>query len=35
MQLSQKQKALAQFFASVCKSKLNFENFEKRDDPHS
>ena len=35
MQLSRKQKSLAQFFAAVCKSKLNFKYFEKKDDPHS
>ena len=34
-QLSQKQKAFSQFFLAFYKSKLNFEDFEKRDDPHS
>ena len=35
VQLSQKQKALFQFFAEVWKSILNFEHFTKKDDPHS
>ena len=34
-QLSQKQKAFAQFFLAFSKYTLNFEDFEKRDDPHS
>ena len=34
-QLSQKQKALAQSFLAFSKSTLNFEHFEKNDDPHS
>ena len=34
-QLSQKQKALSQFFLAFSKYILNFEAFEKRDDPHS
>ena len=33
--LSQKHKAFSQFFLSFSKSTLNFENFEKKDDPHS
>ena len=35
MELSKKQITSSQFFASFLKSKLNFENFEKKDDPHS
>ena len=35
MQLSQKQKPFSQFFAAFLKSRLNFENFEKKYDPHS
>ena len=34
-QLSQKQKAFAQFFLPVLKSTLTFEHFQKKDDPHS
>ena len=34
-QLSQKQKAFSQFFLAFSKYTLNFEDFEKRDDPHS
>ena len=34
-QLSQKQKAFSQFFLAFYKYTLNFEDFEKRDDPHS
>ena len=34
-QLSQKQKAFSQFFLAFSKYKLNFEDFEKRDDPDS
>ena len=33
-QLSQKQKAFSQFFLAFPKYTLNFEDFEKRDDPH-
>ena len=33
-QLSQKQKAFSQFFLAFSKYTLNFEDFEKRDDPH-
>ena len=33
--LSQKQKAFSQFFSSFLKSTLNFEHFQKKDDPHS
>ena len=35
MQLSQKQKDFSQLFAGIFESKLNFEHFEKKDDPHS
>ena len=35
MQLSQKKKAFTQFFALVCKSKLNFEHLRKKDHRHS
>ena len=34
-QLSQKQRAFSQFFVPFSKYTLNFEDFEKRDDPHS
>ena len=34
-QLSQKQKALSNFFLASSKSILNFEDFRKEDDPHS
>ena len=34
-QLSQKQKAFSQFFRAFSKYILNFEDFEKRDDPYS
>ena len=34
-QLSQKQKAFAQFFFPVSKCTLNFEHFQTKDDPHS
>ena len=33
--LSQKKKTFSQFFSSFLKPILNFEHFEKRDDPHS
>ena len=33
MQMSQKQKNFSAFFAEYLKSKLNFEQFEKKDDP--
>ena len=35
MQLSQKETAFSQFFLTFSKSTLDFEDFEKRDDPHS
>ena len=34
-QLSQKQKAFSEFFLAFSKYTLNFEDFEKRDDPDS
>ena len=34
-QLSQKQKAFPKFFLAISKSILNFEHFQKKDDPHS
>ena len=34
-QLSQKQKAFSRFFLAFSKYTLNFEDFEKRDEPHS
>ena len=34
-QLSQKQKTFSQFFLAFSKSTLNFEHFQKKDDPHS
>ena len=34
-ELSQKQKAFSEFFLTFSKSTLDFEDFEKRDDPHS
>ena len=33
--LSQKQKTCSQFFSAFLKSTLNFETFQKKDDPHS
>ena len=33
--LSQKQKTFFQFFYAFLKSPLNFEHFQKKDDPHS
>ena len=33
--LSQKQKAFLKFFLAFSKSTLNFEHFQKKDDPHS
>ena len=35
MQLSQKQKVLLYFFFSFSKFRLDFEDFPKKDDPHS
>ena len=34
MQLSQKQKTFAQFFAAFLKSTINFKSYEKKDDAH-
>ena len=34
MQLSHKQKTFSNFLAEFWKSRLNFEHFEKKDDPH-
>ena len=34
MQLSQKKKTFSQFFDAFLKSRLNFEYFEKKYDPH-
>ena len=34
MQVSQKQKAFAEFFVANFKSRLNFKHFFKKDDPH-
>ena len=34
-QLSQKQKSFPRFFSAFSKSELNFEHFQKKDDPHS
>ena len=33
--LSPKQKAFSKFFLAFSKSTLNFEHFQKKDDPHS
>ena len=35
MELSQKGIRSSQFLAAFWKSRLNFEHFEKKDDPHS
>ena len=35
LQLSKRQKTFSQFFAPFLKFPLNFEHFEKKDDPHS
>ena len=34
IQLSQKQKTFSDFVCTFSKSRLNFEDFEKKDDPH-
>ena len=34
MQLSHKQKSFSNLFAEFLKSRLNFEHFQKKDDPH-
>ena len=33
--LSEKRKTFSQFFSAFLKSTLNFEHFQKKDDPHS
>ena len=33
--LSQKEKNFSEFFSSFLKGTLNFEHFQKKDDPHS
>ena len=33
--LSHKKQSFSQFFSSFLKSTLNFEHFQKKDDPHS
>ena len=33
--LSQKQKTFSQLFSEILKPTLNFEHFQKKDDPHS
>ena len=35
MHLSQKEKNFSEFFSSFFESALNFEHFQKKDDPHS
>ena len=35
MQLSQKQRTFSEFVFAFQKSRLKFEHFEKKDDPHS
>ena len=35
MQLFQKLKTFSEFFPAFSKSKVNFEHFRKKDDPHS
>ena len=35
MHLSQKQNNFSQFFPAFFESALNFESFQKKDDPHS
>ena len=35
MHLYQKQKIFSEFFSTFSKSPLNFERFQKKDDPHS
>ena len=35
MQLSQNKKNSTQLFSEFLKSRLNFENFQRKDDPHS
>ena len=33
--VTEKQKSFSHFFSAFLKSKLNFEHFQKKDDPHS
>ena len=33
--LSEKRKTFSQFFSAFLKSTLNFEHFQKKDDPHT
>ena len=35
MQFSQKKKLFLHFLSAVLKGRLNFEHFQKKDDPHS
>ena len=35
MEVSRKQKTFSDFFSAFLKSSLNFEHFQKKDDPHS
>ena len=35
LQLPQTQKTFAEFVSAFLKAKLNFENFQEKDDPHS
>ena len=35
IQLSQKQTKFSQYFSTFLKSRLNFEHFQEKDDPHS
>ena len=35
IELSQKQKTLSQFVAAFLRTRLNFENFQEKDAPHS
>ena len=35
VQFPQQQKTFSQFFSAVSKSRLNFEHFQKKDDPHT
>ena len=35
MQLYEKQQTFPQFFTAVLKSRLSFEDFQEKDDPHS
>ena len=34
-QLYQKQRFFSRFFSAILKSRLNFEHFQRKDDPHS